>query len=218
MRTIKVTGAGRLKLKPDLTRIIITLSGKPGEYADTLRRSSEDTETLRGMFRGLGFADTDLKTVNFSVDPEYEGFEENGVYKQRFTGYRFTHSMKIEFGSDNEMLGRILCALAKSPVDPEFRIVYSVKDPERSKKELLSRAVSDSAEKAAVLADAAGVTLRDIQSIDYSWGDTSFESRPLNRVMAAGFKAAVNEESFDMNIEPEDISVSDTVTVIWEIA
>ncbi len=38
------------------------------------------------------------------------------------------------------------------------------------KSELLGKAVTDAKEKASVLTQAAGVTLKDIQSIDYSWG------------------------------------------------
>ena len=69
-----------------------------------------------------------------------------------------------------------------------------------------------------MLTKAAGVRLMDIQSVDYSWGEISLETRPMNRMMAAGAKMAVMEEaSYDMDIEPDDIEVSDTVTVVWEI-
>ena len=135
-----------------------------------------------------------------------------------FIGYRFTHVLKLEFDSDNDRLGKILFALANSDTSPEFRISYTVKDPESAKNELLGKAVADAAAKAAVLTKAAGVRLMDIQSVDYSWGEISLETRPMNRMMAAGAKMAVMEEaSYDMDIEPDDIEVSDTVTVVWEI-
>ena len=51
--------------------------------------------------------------------------------------------MKVEFASDNVHLGKILYALANCPVKPEFRISYTVKDPETAKNELLGKAVSD---------------------------------------------------------------------------
>ena len=34
-RTIRVTGRGTLKLRPDITRLTITLNGHEKEYADT---------------------------------------------------------------------------------------------------------------------------------------------------------------------------------------
>ena len=51
--------------------------------------------------------------------------------------------MKVEFESDNNRLGKILYALTNCPVKPEFRISYTVKDPETAKNELLGKAVSD---------------------------------------------------------------------------
>jgi len=220
MRTIRVTGKGRIKVKPDMTRITLSLEGIYPEYGETLRRSSQDTEQLKDLLAGFGFERSDLKTLNFSVDTEYENYKDKGTYRQRFVGYKFSHTMKVEFESDNEKLGKVLYALANCDVKPEFRLSYTVKDPEAAKNELLGRAVSDAGEKALVLSKAAGVTLKEIQSIDYSWGQIDFEIQPMNRMlMAKGCCDEVMEEAgYDLDIEPDDIEVSDTVTVIWEIA
>ena len=79
-RTIRVTGKGTLHLRPDLTRLTMTLQGTETDYADALRKSAEDTETLRGVLEGLGFARDRLKTAQFGVEPVYEGCQdENGV-------------------------------------------------------------------------------------------------------------------------------------------
>lgn len=215
MRTIRVTGKGQLKLRPDTTRITMTLEGVYPDYGETLRHSSEDTEALKDVLSGFGFARTDLKTLNFSVDTEYESYRERDVYKQRFVGYRFQHMLKVEFPSDNERLGRILYALANCAVSPEFRLSYTVSDPEAAKNELLAKAVEDAKEKAAVLARAAGVTLQCIESIDYSWGEIDIEYRPMERL--AKPTQALMAKSYALDIEPDDIEISDTVTVIWEI-
>ncbi len=220
MRTIRVTGKGQIKLRPDMTRITMTLTGLYREYGETLRRSSEDTEALKDVLDGFGFERSDLKTLSFHVDTEYESYRDrNNDYKQRFTGYRFHHVVKVEFGSDNERLGRILYALANCGVKPEFRISYTVKDPEAAKNLLLGKAVTDAREKAAVLTRAADVSLRDIQSIDYSWGEIDFEYRPMRGEILAEkcLPAPMAAGSYDLDIEPDDIEVSDTVTVLWEI-
>ena len=215
MRSIRVTGKGQLKLRPDTTRITMTLEGVYPEYGETLRHSSEDTEALKDVLSGFGFSRTDLKTLNFSVDTEYESYREREVYKQRFIGYRFQHMLKVEFPSDNERLGRILYALANCAVSPEFRLSYTVSDPEAAKNELLAQAVQDAKEKASVLARAAGVTLQCIESIDYSWGEIDIEYRPMERL--AKPTQALMAKSYALDIEPDDIEISDTVTVIWEI-
>lgn len=84
MRTIRVTGRGQMKVHPDMTRIIITLEGRHKEYGETLQRSSRDTEKLKDLLSAFGFERSDLKTLNFAVDTEYETYKERGEYKQRF--------------------------------------------------------------------------------------------------------------------------------------
>ena len=221
-RTIRVTGKGQIKVKPDTTRITMTLEGTYPEYGKALRHSSLDTEHLKDVLSAFGFERSDLKTLNFNVETEYESYQDKGTYKQRFIGYKFRHMMKVEFPSDNDRLGKVLYALANCPVKPEFRLSYTVSDPEAAKNELLGKAVTDAKEKASVLTQAAGVTLKDIQSIDYSWGEIDFEYRPMNRMLMADECLAApmvaEGASYDMDIEPDDIEVSDTVTVLWEIA
>ncbi|MBR4579381.1 MAG: SIMPL domain-containing protein [Oscillospiraceae bacterium] len=220
MRTIRVTGKGQIKVKPDMTRITMTLTGVFKEYGETLRRSSEETEALKDILSAFGFERSDLKTLNFSVDTEYESYrDKNNNYQQRFVGYRFNHVLKVEFASDNDRLGKILYALANGKARPEFRISYTVKDPEAAKNRLLGKAVTDAREKAEVLTRAGGVELKDIQSIDYSWGQIDFEFRPMMDNLAVGRCAAgMVEKSVALDMEPDDIEVSDTVTVVWEIA
>ena len=163
---------------------------------------------------------SDLKTLNFSVNTVYESYKEHGAFRQRFVGYKYHHMMKIEFDSDNERLGRILYALANSRLRPEFRISYTIKDQEAAKNQLLGKAVSDAMEKADTLAKAARVTLKNIQSIDYSWGQINFEVHPMNQVMLAeecDSAPMAAPGRYDMDIEPDDIEASDTVTLLWEI-
>ena len=218
MRTIRVTGKGQIKVKPDMTRITMSLEGLYKDYNETLRLSSQDTETLKDILSGFGFERSDLKTLNFSVDTEYESYKDrDGSYKQRFTGYRYRHMLKVEFDSDNERLGKILYALANSPVQPVLRLSYTVADQEKAKNELLGKAVADAAEKAEVLSRAGGVRLREIQSVDYSWGEINFECRPMDRELKLCEYAPLESDSYDMDIEPDDIEVHDTVTVVWEI-
>lgn len=218
MRTIRVTGKGQIKVRPDMTRITMSLEGLYKDYNETLRLSSQDTETMKDILSGFGFERSDLKTLNFSVDTEYESYKDrDGSYKQRFTGYRYRHMLKVEFDSDNERLGKILYALANGKVRPEFRISYTVKDPEATKNTLLGKAVKDAREKASVLTEAAGIGLKDIQSIDYSWGEIDFEYRPMDGGILAERCMAEPTAAYSLNIEPDDIEVSDTVTVVWEI-
>ena len=224
MRTIRVTGKGQIKVHPDTTRITMDLKGTYPTYDETLRHSSEDTEQLKDVLTNFGFERADLKTLSFDIDTEYESYEEkHGTrkeYKRRLVGYRFSHRLKVEFGSDNERLGKILYALANCSLQPELGISYTVKDPEAAKNELLGEAVADAGKKAEVMARAAGLTLREIQSIDYSWSEINFDFSPGILLSASDMlydRSASLKNSYAMDIEPDDIEAADTVTVVWEI-
>ncbi len=218
-RTIRVTGRGMLKLKPDVTRLTMTLQGVYPEYQDALTHASLDGEALKDLLSPLGFAREAVKTLSFNVDMRYEDYQdENHVYKQRFAGYAFTHVLKVEFPSDNALLGRALYALAHGKLAVEFRISYTIADPEAAKNQLLAQAVADAKAKAAALTAAADVSLKELRHIDYSWDQMNVSVQAARGVMAEDrAMPMMAKASYDMSIEPEDIELSDTVTLVWSI-
>ncbi|MDE7293718.1 MAG: SIMPL domain-containing protein [Oscillospiraceae bacterium] len=211
MRTIRITGTGQLKLRPDVTVITMDLTGLCPDYSEAMNKSSEDTESLKKALAPLGFDSKDIKTTNFDFGAKFDSHYDNGKYIKEFLGYKYIHELKIEFDSDNRRLGEILSVLVDCGAKPEFEISYTIKDKESAKNELLAKAVVDARRKAELLANAAGVRLKDIQSIDYSWGKIDFNIRPMSR-------SSLPEGDYGaFDIEPDDIDLSDTVTVIWEI-
>ena len=222
-RPIRVTGKGALKVHPDTTRLTLTVHGTCPEYQEAMAKSAEDTEALKGALASLGFAPSDLKTLSFGIDSEYEGYQdEHGVWRNRFVGYRYDHSMKLEFLSDAERLGRVLTALSAASARPVVvHLSYTVKDPEAVKNELLGKAVADAKAKAAVLTASAGVSLGELLSIDYSWGEISFEARPMRNALtldACAEGGTPRAKALAPDLEPDDIDLTDTVTVVWQIS
>ena len=216
MRTIRVTGKGGVPVKPDTTSLKISFEGLYKDYEETVRKSSEKTKLLREAIEKSGLPGEDLKTKDFSINSEYESYRDhNDDYKKRFIGYKVHHRTEIQFPNDNKMLGRVLYELSVCSVKVEFSIGYTVKDKDAVKKEVIKRAVENSREKAEILATAAGVTLGEIQSIDYSWGEIEIRTSPVDMFEAK--RALALEPSYDIDIEPDDIDVADTVTILWEI-
>lgn len=179
-KTMKITGKGKISVKPDRIRLNMTMKESYKEYEVTLNQSSDTTKILKDLFVSFGFQKDDLKTNSFDIDTKYESYKsKDQSWKKRLIGYTYTHHMLIEFDTDNKKLGEILYALAHSVITPEISIEYTVSDPEKYKDELLKNAIEDSKHKAKVLAHAADVELGDIVSIDYSWGEINFVSEPI---------------------------------------
>ena len=217
-RNIKVTGRGKVSVKPDTIRLNIEASGIYKEYDKAVKTSAEETGILREVIARAGLDPKDLKTVNFGIDSEYENYHDrHDNYKRSFVGYKYTHSMYIQFPNDSAQLGKVLYELAKGKKDVEFSIMHTVRDVEAVKNELLAKAVEDSRAKAEILANAAGVSPGKIRTIDYSWGELEIYSRPMSRMMLAEADLCETGGSYDIDIEADDINVQDTVTIVWDI-
>lgn len=217
-KTMKITGKGKVSVKPDIIRLNMTMEESYKEYELTLRQSSETIKILKELFVSLGFKNDDLKTRSFDISTKYESYKaKDQSWKKRLIGYTYTNHMLIEFDADNKKLGEILYALAHSVITPEISIEYTVSDPEKYKDELLKNAIEDSKHKAKVLAHAANIELCDIVSIDYSWGEINFVSEPIQNFAFASAEKTMGSPGYDIDIEADDIDVTDTVTVVWKI-
>ena len=89
------------------------------------------------------------------------------------------------------------------------------------KNKLLEKAVKDSRVKAEVLAKAAEMKLDELVSIDYSWGELKLTTSPYGRLMDS-LRCNDSEDDYYMSdeplqLEPENIRASDTVTVVWKL-
>ncbi|MBS5777689.1 MAG: SIMPL domain-containing protein [Finegoldia magna] len=212
-RTIRVKGKGKISVKPDTIKITIKAEGLRWNYDETVEQSTKDTRILRDALEKAGLDPKNLKTTHFSIDSKYKSYhDKNNDYKEKFVGYEYNHRAYIEFDNDNKILGRVLYELAHCDVKVKFEINHTVKDKEKVKNDLLEKAVEDSTTKAKVLAKASGVKLKEILSIDYSWGEIEIYSETMNDLMLC--EAA---SRYDIDIEADDIDVRDTVTITWII-
>ena len=61
------------------------------------------------------------------------------------------------------------------------------------------------------------MTLGSLANIDYDWTEVSVHSATRYMLAENHMRGAYAEDSA-IDIQPEDINVSDTVTFVWEIA
>lgn len=110
------------------------------------------------------------------------------------------------------MLGAIAVCIA----EPELNVQFTVKDKEAVDAALLQSACANAKAKAEILTKASGVTLGELVSIDYNWGELHLFSQTQydmeDDCMRMGSAAPTSIE-----IEPDDIDISDSVTFVWEI-
>lgn len=214
-RFITVKGIGKVCAKPDLIELELNLPRKNMDYNKTMKASTEAIIILQEAVMSLGFEKKDLKTRDFSVKTSYKSVQDSRInYKKVFDGFVCTHSLKLEFDFDMKKLFDVLSTFAECPAKPEFSVNFSIKDKDAVSEALLVNASQSAKEKAEILAKASGVTLGQIITIDYNWGELHLYS-PTNF-------AIFNENThqggrMSMDMEPDDIDVSDAVTFVWSI-
>jgi uncharacterized protein YggE len=216
-RTITVKGMGNVKTAPDYVVVSMSLDAQGMEYEETMEQAAHQIDYLNTSLEAVGFEKKSVKTTNFNVRTAYESVKDkNGNYKSVFNGYVCSHRLKVEFDFDTKRLAQTLSAISQSLAKPELSIAFTVKDPSAVNKELLKSATINAREKAKVLCEASDVELGDLLTIDYNWGELNIVSRTdymlEERAMAMPMRAMA-----DMDIQPEDIDVSDTATFVWEI-
>ena len=216
-RTITIKGIGKLSLKPDQVVVSLTLKTVRADYDKAMDEAAKHLEQLRSAITEIGFTKDELKTTRFDVGTEYENErDKNGNYKLRFVGYRVTHGLKLEFDFDSQRLSKVLGAIAVCIAEPELNVQFTVKDREAVNAALLESACVNAKVKAEILTKASGVTLGELISIDYHWGELHLYS-PTRYEMDAACMMRASAAPTAMDIEPDDIDVSGSVTFVWEI-
>ena len=214
-RTITVKGTGAATATPDLIRISMSLESKEYTYALTMKSAEEEIESLKEAIVSVGFDRKDLKTLDFDVRTEYNNEKDHfGNYQRIFKGYTCTHRLKLEFDLDTKRLASALNAIADCSARPTLSIDFTVKDPTAISTELLRSAAVNARVKAETLCAASGVKLGDLLTINYNWAELSIVS-----CTDVDMPMAKSKRDLDCNIEiePDDISLTDTATFIWEI-
>ena len=220
MRELKVTGRGEVELAPDLIELSIEFTGTDRSNKKMLALCSSYIKSLQAELEKYGFHKEDLKLASFRI----RNTKGNRLIDSK--RFEFVQSCKMRFPADMEKLGNALHALSSSKAKPTVRIVYTVSDPEAAKQQMIDKAVKDASVKAECIANAAGVKLKDIQSISYSFGRIDFRISPFGRdnVFALDDEdddcddadgEALGDTFSQMGID--SIKASDTVTVTWEI-
>lgn len=214
-RIITLKGTGNVSVKPDLVIITMDLESHEYDYEETMKHAADSVNILQDAIKTVGFYKKDLKTTNFNIRTHYENYrDKDNNYKNKFDGYICEQGLKLEFDFNTKVMSEVLTAIGKAPIEPNINIQFSVKDKDAVNEELLIRATENAIRKAEILTKASGVTLGELISIDYNWGEVHLYSKTsyMMEDSCMSFKATSAPD-----IEPDDIDVSDKATFVWEI-
>ncbi len=214
-KSITVRGVGKVSVKPDTAILTLALSALDKKYDAAMALAEKQLDAVCESFVKAGFGKDEVKTVDFHVVAEKKNVPDmKGNYSTVFVGYRCSHTLKLTFDLNAEKLGKAIAAATACTASPELSVAFTVKDKSSVSAEVLEAAAKSAREKASVLTAASGVRLGELVKIDYNFAELDVQSP--TRFLAYNADSGVTMRS--MNIEPDDINVSDSVAFTWTIA
>lgn len=213
-KIITVTGKGNIHVVPDVIRIDLLLVSLHDTYQDAYAQGKDNTEKLTAIMKELGLPKTLPKTIRFDIEKQTQTeYDKYHNYKgKKFLGFQLDHRVKIDISMDTVLLNSIVKLIGRELKQAEINIGYTVKDQRSAELKMLQRAVKDAKEKASIMAETCGCKLGPVKSMDYSEQEIHIYSQ-ARQIRSSEEAICCEPESLD--ITPDDLSVSDSVTVVW---
>jgi uncharacterized protein YggE len=195
---ITVSGAGEATGAPDLVVIDVGVSVLAGTVAEATSTATERGRAVVAALSSAGVAEADMKTTDYSIQPEYE-YSDN---KQRLLGYRVGNILRAKL---REVLrtGEIVDAVSAAGGDHARvnGLRFAIEDESALQRAARQAAWEDARSKAQQLAELAGQNLGAATSITET---VKGPVVPMPRLMAA-----------DMGMEKASTPIQGGVSSVW---
>lgn len=208
VRTLSVSGVGVVYLTPDIVYINIGVNTQRDNAAEAVSLNKDQTSAVIQAIKDFGVDAKDIRTTNFSIwsNPQYDP---SGSGQITGTTYSVDNTVSVTVRDINK-LGGLLDAAVQAGANNIYSIQFDVEDKTEATKDARTKAVDDAKMEAQELADATGVSLVEIESIDY------FESTPTPFFEGKGGGGG-DVASAAVPIQPGQLAISVTVNVTYSI-
>lgn len=163
-RQITVTGEGVVEAAPDMATVSLGVVTEARTAAAALRANSEDMAAILSRLAEAGIADRDMQTSGLSVNPRWDNRSTSGGRPQ-ITGFVASNQLTVRV-RELAALGGLLDTLVGEGANNLGGISFGLQEPRPLQDEARRRAVADARARASLFAEAAGVTLGAVISID----------------------------------------------------
>lgn len=219
-RTITMRGRAIVTAPSDITVVRLNVSGKEKDFAKAVKAMSASTTKLKDAIEAAGIPRESLKTSALSVHQVFRkekiGEDRYGhaEYKEYPDGFSYDQNVSYEFGTDNEKLSRSIGNILNTKVTPRIEFSYRNSDMEGMKNRALSEACRHALEEATTIVESVGARVGKLISVERSFS-TSYDDDDDRIGCSIASCSAL--EPMMLDIDPEDTSVEQSVTMVWEI-
>jgi uncharacterized protein YggE len=157
-RSIKVSGEGKIRVKPDLVILTINVSFTQPRMADAVRLSQETVDSVVEILSNYSYNKSDIKTSSISANKDYN-YDNRG--RNVFLGYQAQQSIDFvlnDISKFTDLTGKLLATKINSISQVQFG--HSKTDSLLREADLL--AYDDALKSANKLCDRANVKLKGL--------------------------------------------------------
>ena len=164
-RTLNVMGMGTVTLTPDMAYVNIGVHTEAATAAEAVATNNTQTQQVVDAMKTAGVDAKDIRTMNFSIYPNTQYDPQTNqklgtTYVVDNTVYVTVHKL--------DSLGDLLDAAVKAGANNVNSIQFDVADKNPAMKQARDQAVKDAQTQAKELATSAGISLGDVQNINFS--------------------------------------------------
>jgi uncharacterized protein len=200
-RILSVNATGSVQAQPDIAVINIGVSSKNENVSEALDENTASANAIRQTLEELGVAEEDIQTSNFNVYPQQQQSmpvtPEDPPQSQTVFVVQNTVSITVR---ELDSIGEILAAVVDEGANTINGINFSLEDPSEAIAEARQKAIADAEEQAQAIADAAGVQLGEITSINISDSSTPTPRTSVVMEQAAGGSVPISSGTLTIQV------------------
>ena len=206
-RTLNVNGLGQVNLTPDIAYIYIGVHTEGATASEAVEANKGQTSSLISSIKKSGVDEKDIRTTNFSIWPSQQ-YGPDGTISG--TVYMVDNTVYITV-RELDGLGDLLDSAISAGANTINSIQFDVADKAQALKDARTKAVADAQAQAQELAEAAGVSLGEIQTINF------YENSVYPVDMGKGGGGVAYDAASAVPIQPGQLTVSVNVNLTYSI-
>lgn len=203
-RVIRAVGQATVSVKPDHAEVVIGVVTQAETAQEASVQNMQRTEAVLAQLRAVLGANADIKTIGYSVTPNYRYPREGGP--PTLVGYTVSNTVEVAT-NDLLLVGRLIDAATQAGANTIGALRFTINDPAPVRARALSQAAKQARGQADAIATGLGVRTGAVFA-----AQEGVSVRPLELDVRAAPAA-----SGQTPIETGMVEVQATVTVDFEI-
>lgn len=203
--SITVNGIGEVTSSPDMATLTLGVTAEAASARTAMSEVSANTAAILEVLQAGGVAEADIQTRDLRLNPLWSNA--SSVRQRKITGYQASNMVLVR-ARDLDGLGALLDRVIESGATDFNGLSFGLQDPEPLMDEARRLAVAEARRKAELYAEAAGVALGPLITLNEAGGGSP---RPVMMEMARAASAAVP-------IAGGELTIAANVVLAYEIA